>query len=274
MSKHIIFLFTALLILARLPADAATFNGPWIQGAMVTGQTELGESIIYDGKALRISKDGYFAFGLGRNAPEQVSVVVQSASGQSTTLSFNVQPRDYRVQRINGVKKKHVTPPDAVTSRIKREAAAVRLARQLDDNRTGFLESFIWPVKGTITGVYGSQRFYNGEARSPHYGIDIAAPKGTPVIAPASGVVTFAEDDLYYSGGTLIVDHGHGISSTFIHLSGIDVAVGDVVAQGDTIARVGSTGRSTGPHLDWRMNWFNQRIDPQLVVPKGSTPEQ
>ena len=266
------FVFLSLTFFSFSTA-AATFNGPWVQGAMVTGKAEPGETIIFSGRELRVAGDGKFVFGLGRDAGPTVEVTVSSADGAKELFSFEVSQREYQIQRIEGIKKKHVSPPDSVLARIKAEAAAVRAARTVDDPRVDFLSNYIWPVKGRVTGVYGSQRFYNGVPKSPHYGIDIAAPADTPVLAPAAGVVTFANEDLYYSGGTLIVDHGHGISSTFIHLNKIEVAVGDEVKQGQFIARVGSTGRSTGPHLDWRMNWFGVRIDPQLLFPEGSEPQ-
>ncbi|HEY7773392.1 MAG TPA: M23 family metallopeptidase [Marinagarivorans sp.] len=251
---------------------AATFTGTWVQGGLITGRASPGEQVFFNGRELSQSGSGHFAFGLGRDAPKRVAVEVK-ADGAVQTLTFEVEQRAYKIQRIEGVQQKHVTPPKALTDRIQREARAVRKARERNDLRTDFLTSFIWPASGRVTGVYGSQRFYNGTPKSPHYGIDIAGPKGAPVRAPAAGVVTFANNDLYYSGGTLIVDHGLGISSTFIHLSKIEVALGDVVQQGDLIARIGSTGRSTGPHLDWRMNWFSERIDPQLLFPENAKPE-
>ena len=139
-------------------------------------------------------------------------------------------------------------------------------ARKVDLPLPGFAEVFQWPLIGPISGVYGSQRFYNGVAGSPHFGVDIARPTGSQVSAPASGVVTLVHPDMFYSGGTLIIDHGHGISSTFIHLSEILVKEGDAIHQGQVIAKVGQTGRATGPHLDWRMNWFEERLDPQLLM--------
>lgn len=167
---------------------------------------------------------------------------------------------------MKGVDQKHVTPPPELTERIAREAELVAKVRHRDDPRTDFLQDFIWPLSGPITGVYGSRRVYNGTPRAPHYGLDIAGPTGAKVVAPAAGLVTLAEDDLFFSGGTLIVDHGHGLSSTFIHLSKILVKPGDRVAQGQAIAEVGATGRVTGPHLDWRMNWFDVRLDPALLM--------
>ena len=270
--KYCLKLLTMLCCVFTPPLTAATFTGTWVQGGLITGRAEPGERVYFNGRELSQSGSGDFAFGLGRDAPKRVAVEI-SADGAVQTLTFDVEQRDYIIQRIEGVQQKHVTPPKALTDRIQREARAVRKARERNDVRTDFLSAFIWPANGPVTGVYGSQRFYNGTPKSPHYGIDIAGPKGTPVVAPAAGVVTFANDDLYYSGGTLIVDHGLGISSTFIHLSKIEVAVGESVKQGDLIARIGSTGRSTGPHLDWRMNWFDERIDPQLLFPKNAKPE-
>lgn len=264
-----------LFIAAHVPVlsvQAATLNGPWIQGAMVIGRAEPGETVKYNGQTLTQSAQGDFVFGLGRNAPAVVQLQVYAADGSQKTLSYTVAQREYAIQKIEGVASKHVTPPQSVTERISREASAVRKARELNAKRTDFLTAFIWPAKGPITGVYGSQRVYNGVPKNPHYGVDIAGPVGTQVIAPAAGVVTFVSDDLYYSGGTLIIDHGHGISSTFIHLSKVEVALGQRVLQGELIARMGASGRATGPHLDWRMNWFNERIDPQLLFAKGSKP--
>jgi murein DD-endopeptidase MepM/ murein hydrolase activator NlpD len=164
-----------------------------------------------------------------------------------------------------------VTPPAEQLERIRREREKVRAAKAKRIETPGFLravrEGLSWPAKGRISGVYGSQRFYNGNPGNPHYGVDIARPTGTPVYSPGPGLVTLAEPDLFYSGGTVILDHGYGLSSSFLHMSRIDVAVGDVLEVGDLIGAIGATGRATGPHLDWRMSWFNQRIDPQLLVP-------
>jgi murein DD-endopeptidase MepM/ murein hydrolase activator NlpD len=143
-------------------------------------------------------------------------------------------------------------------------------ARNREDAREDFLETFTWPVEGRISGRFGNQRIYNGIAKSPHSGMDIAVPQGTPVKAPASGIVTFADTDLYLTGGTLLIDHGHGVSSNFLHMSRIDVKVGDRVEQGQVVGAVGMTGRATGPHLHWGLNWFNVRLDPLLLVAPGT----
>ncbi|TVP59618.1 MAG: M23 family metallopeptidase, partial [Halomonadaceae bacterium] len=174
-----------------------------------------------------------------------------------------------------GVPQSTVTPSESFYKRIRDEASKVRRAREVDSDREAFLGNYIWPVEGRISGVYGSQRYYNGEPRQPHYGVDVAAPEGTPVKAPADGLVTLAAPDLYFSGGTLLIDHGYGISSTMMHLSKLLVEEGTEVRQGDVVAEVGMTGRATGPHLDWRMNWFGERLDPVTVAPPlkdGYTP--
>lgn len=243
-------------------------RGEFTPGAMIIGQVKTPTAdaqILIDGKKLDISPDGLFVFGLGRDALGQVSIGWVSKSSKAT-YHYKIAKRDYEIQKVVGVQEKHVNPPKDVMARIQAEGALVGAARQLNDARTDFAETFIWPLVGPITGVYGSQRFYNGEPKSPHYGLDIAAPSGTKVVAPAAGIVTLAEADLYFSGGTLILDHGHGVSSTFIHLSSVLVGVGQRISQGQIIAEVGATGRATGPHLDWRMNWFSERLDPALLM--------
>jgi hypothetical protein len=272
-NKAYFWLFLFLATASDSPlCNAATFEGPWIQGAMVKGKAAPGERVFFNGIELRQSADGNIVFGLGRDAPSPISVLIKQANGIESTVTFEVTQRHYDIQRVVGVDQKHVNPPDEVTERILEEARAIGAARKLDAQRTDFLARFIWPAKGPLTGFYGSQRFYNNVPKNPHFGIDIAGPVGSAVVAPAPGVVTFANIDLYYSGGTLIVDHGHGISSTFIHLSKIEVNVGDRVEQGDLIALIGASGRATGPHLDWRVNWFNERLDPQLLFPENAKP--
>ncbi len=190
--------------------------------------------------------------------------------------TLQVARREYNIQRVEGVPQATVTPPPEQLERIRREAALVADARAPSIERPELIEKvlagFVWPAQGPISGVYGSQRFYNGEPRNPHYGVDVAVPKGTPVHAPAAGVVTLAEPDLYFSGGTVILDHGYRLSSTFLHMSEVSVQVGDELQAGDLIGAVGSTGRATGPHLDWRMNWRQERIDPQLLAPPMPNP--
>jgi murein DD-endopeptidase MepM/ murein hydrolase activator NlpD len=198
-------------------------------------------------------------------------------NGETLKRDLAIRQREYEIQRIDGLPQEQVTPPQEVLDRIYAESALLEDTRSIDDPRTDFKNGFIWPVIGPITGVYGSQRVLNGEPRSPHYGIDIAAPTGTKVAAPADGVVTLAHPDMYFSGGTLVLDHGHGLSSSFVHLSRILVEKGERVHQGDVIAEVGATGRVTGPHLHWGMNLFDARIDPGLLMgpmPRAARPAQ
>jgi len=241
-------------------------KGEWIQGGLLSGQVEPGSKVTFLGNEVVVSTEGNFILGIGRDAPQSLEVLVESGESQET-FSFPVIQRDYAIQRIEGVESKYVSPPEEVLQRIRNDGVSVTRARKLRDVRADFNGGFIWPSKGPISGVYGSQRVFNGVPKRPHYGVDVAAPVGTPVVAPAAGKITLAKD-LYYSGWTVVLDHGQGLSSSFLHLNKALVKEGDYVEQGQLIAEIGATGRVTGAHLDWRMNWMNQRIDPQrLVVP-------
>ncbi len=242
-------------------------RGQWIQGGIVFGKLkEPNWQVFVDEKKLLITDEGEFVFGIGRDYPKTLQIKLIDSKSQIHTQAYSVTQRQYNIQKVEGVKQKLVEPPAEVIARIQQEAALVRAARARNDKRDDFSHPFLWPLIGPVTGVYGSQRYYNGIPKSPHYGLDIAAPTGTKVAAPAAGIITLAEPDLYFSGGTIILDHGHNLSSTFLHLSKVLVKVGDRVGQGDLIAEVGATGRATGPHLDWRMNWSDQRVDPQLLM--------
>jgi murein DD-endopeptidase MepM/ murein hydrolase activator NlpD len=236
------------------------------QGAMVVGKVPTGSKVRYRNRELRITPYGSVVFGVGRDDAGPLQVQVQAPNAPAREIAIAVIPRDWPVERINGVPPATVNPPKAIAKRIEREQARVVAARARDDARTGFAQTFAWPVQGRISGRFGNQRVYNGTPKSPHSGMDIAAANGTPVKAPADGMVSFADPGLYLTGGTMVLDHGHGISSNFLHLSRIDAKVGDVVKQGDVIGAVGATGRATGPHLHWGMNWFDTRIDPLLVL--------
>jgi murein DD-endopeptidase MepM/ murein hydrolase activator NlpD len=205
-------------------------------------------------------------FGVGRDEVGPLRVEVQSRDGTVQVASIEVTARDWPVERIDGVPPTTVNPPPEIAARIEREQAEVSAARARDDDHTDFVQDFVWPVQGRVSGRFGNQRVYNGTPKAPHSGMDIAAAQDTPVLAPAAGVITFANPDLYLTGGTVLLDHGRGVSSNFLHLSRIDVKVGDRVAQGQVIGAVGATGRATGPHLHWGMNWFEVRVDPLLVL--------
>ena len=263
--KRIIFI-VPIPFFYSLDAYAVTFEGEFKQGGLLIGQVQEGQTVNYHGKTLNLTINNQFLLGLGRNAPTTTSITINSKDKEPETITLKIAARQYNIQKIEGVPAKTVSPLASDLQRIKQDASMVRESRKLVSNKQDFLKGFIKPANGPVTGVYGSQRFYNGVPKSPHYGIDYAAPIGTPVIAPADGVVTFAHNDLFYSGGTLIIDHGHGLSSTFLHLSQILVKPDQQVTLGMEIAKIGATGRATGPHLDWRMNWLDQRIDPDLVL--------
>lgn len=236
------------------------------QGALVIGKVPPGSTVEYAGRTLRTTAYGTAVFGVGRNESGPLAVAVTRPDGSRTEVRITVDARDWPEQRVDGVPPATVDPPPAIAERIRREQVRVGEARTRDDARADFAQPFMRPVEGRISGRFGRARVYNGKPGSAHSGMDIAAPAGTPVKAPAAGVVTFADNDLYLTGGTLLIDHGHGVSSNFLHLSRIDVKPGDRVEQGQLIAAVGSTGRSTGPHLHWGMSWFDVRVDPQLVL--------
>ena len=247
----------------------ATLEGNAIQGGMLWGNTAPSASVTFADITVPILPDGAFLLGLGRDMPLSNDLII--TTDETCVQQVRVTAREYRLQEITGVPQQTVTPSEEHVERIRAERAKVRNAKAKrlarEDGMRAVRDGFVWPVTGRISGVYGSQRIYNGTPGAPHYGVDVARPTGTPVLAPAAGEVTLAEPDLFYSGGTVILDHGYGLSSSFLHLSEVSVAVGDQLLLGDLIGAIGATGRATGPHLDWRMSWFNQRIDPQLLVP-------
>ncbi|GEK11899.1 M23 family metallopeptidase [Pseudoalteromonas sp. McH1-7] len=259
-------LMFAVIASTALFTEALELKGNLTQGGMVIGKLPQASNIKLNERAIKRSKEGYFVFGFGRDAELSHTLSWQSQDGKKHSQPLLITKRDYDIDKITGVAKKYVSPPESVLKRIREEAQAVSKARQGDSDLLYFKETVYRPAKGRISGIYGSQRYFNGEPRRPHFGLDIANKTGEPVYAPVSGVVVFANSDLYYSGGTLIIDHGHGITSTYIHLSKLDVKAGDKVTTGDKIAEIGATGRVTGPHLDWRFNWFGERLDPALLM--------
>ena len=259
-------LSTLVVALVSVNSFAVELKGHLTQGGLVTGKLSDVQSVSLNDTQLKLSENGDFVFGFGRDAKANHTLSWVDANGKKHTQELVITKRDYNIDKITGVAKKYVSPPKSVSERISREAVAVRKARAVNSDLTFFLDPVLKPAQGRISGVYGSQRYFNGEPRSPHFGLDIANKTGSPVYAPIGGTVVFAEPDLYYSGGTLILDHGHGITSTYIHLSKLDVNVGDKVKQGNKVAEIGATGRVTGPHLDWRFNWKGERLDPGLLM--------
>lgn len=261
-------LVLALAMLAAMlaPAVALELEGPTVQGALVTGRVAPGASVSVDGRQVRVSDQGRFVFGLGRDHGAETVLEVVRPDGTRERHRFEVASRSWDIERIDGLPSAKVSPPAETLARIRREAALISAARAQDTPAQDFLSGLDWPVSGRISGRYGNQRILNGEPRRPHLGVDIAAPEGTPVRASAPGRVVLAERDLFYTGGTVVIDHGHGITSIYSHLASLAVASGDEVSRGAPVGTVGSTGRSTGPHLDWRINWFDERLDPELIA--------
>lgn len=260
------FLFICFCTFFSNAVVALEFKGEWQQGAVLLGRVPADTQVEFMGRSVRVTDDGQFVIGLGRDASSEAVVTTIDRAGKRQQHEYPVAAREYNIQRVTGVPQRTVSPSPEQIERSRREAKMAADARKADLPLEYFSQKFEWPLVGRITGVYGSQRFYNGEPNSPHYGIDIAAPTGTEVRAPAGGVVTLVHPDMFFSGGTLIVDHGHGLSSTFIHLHKVLVEEGERIEQGQVIAQVGASGRATGPHLDWRMNWFGERVDPALMV--------
>lgn len=261
-------LLAGCLMLGPTHAEMIDLPDSVVQGGLVIGRVaDAGAQVRVGERTLRVTAEGTFLFGVGRDETGPIEVVVRLADDSNHRRSLAVVSRDWQVQRVDGLPPQTVTPDPEIAARIAREQARVVEARRRDDARGDFRFGFIRPVEGgRISGVYGSQRILNGQPRAPHYGLDIAAPTGTPIKAPAAGIVTFADPDLFLTGGTVLLDHGHGLSSSFLHLSAIDVEVGQRVEQGERVGAVGATGRATGPHLHWGLNWFDVRLDPALLL--------
>jgi len=258
--------YILIIILFSFKVSAVEFKGKFIQGHFIIGKTEPDSKVKIGKKQVKVSKDGYFAFGLARDRKYDVVITIEK-NGVKEKITKRVQKRKYNIQKIDGLEEKKVTPPEEVYERIKKENKLIAKARSIDSDLDFFKDKFMIPVDDAIiTGVYGSQRILNGKPKWPHYGLDFAQKEGTPVKAMLDGIVTLAESDLYYSGGTLIFDHGHGISTLYMHMHEIFVEKGQKVKQGNIIGTVGSTGRATGPHLDVRLNWFDTRLDPATVL--------
>lgn len=263
----------SLLATTACAADGPELRGDWQQGGVIRGRVPPGSQLWFNGQPLPLTADGQFVFGLDRDERETAELQLQR-EGETAPQSFRypVARRSYAIQRIDGLPADKVEPPPAVQERIAREQALLNAARARQSQETGFTQAFIWPCEGRVSGVFGSQRILNGTPKQPHYGVDVAVPVGTPIRAPADGIVSLAEPDLYFTGGTLMLDHGHGLSSIMVHLSALRVQPGERVQQGQVVALSGMTGRATGPHLDWRVSWFDARVDAQLLA--GPMPER
>jgi murein DD-endopeptidase MepM/ murein hydrolase activator NlpD len=263
----------SLAVLSAAPAPAraeAALRGEFVQGTLLRGRTDPAATVVVDGRRLKLTAGGDFVFGFAFDREAPAELKIKRADGTTEEKTIALGRRTYKVQRINGLDSKYVEPPASVLKRIERDNRLIGAARSRDTDEAWFADDFAWPVKGPVTGVYGSERILNGVPKRPHFGVDIAVGEGTPIHAPVGAIVAMAEDDLYFTGGTVILDHGRGVSTSYLHMSRLDVKVGDRVAKGDVIGAVGKTGRATGPHLCWRLNWFQERLDAALVVPQPS----
>jgi len=264
----LIFKFVISLFVLNSNLFALELFGKFEQGSFILGKTEPNSKVKIDNKNVRVSKDGFFAFGLDRDRKNNVIIKINK-NGNLSIIEKKVIKRKYKIQKIDGLPPKQVTPPPEVYERIKKDNILIGKARSTNTSYDFFKDKFIYPIdKYIITGVYGSQRILNGKPRRPHYGIDLHAPEGTPVKAMLDGVVTLAEKDMYFTGGTIIFDHGHGISTLFMHMKDVNVVVGQKIKQGEIVGTLGKSGRSTGPHLDIRLNWFDIKLDPASVLNK------
>lgn len=257
----------AVLLMAS-PALACelSLEGPAKQGGLLIGTVTPGASVSVDGTAVRVSADGHFLVGFGRDAKSEARVEAVMRDGRRLGCPVSVATRHYQIQRIDGLPKRQVTPDPKAVARIRADNAAIGKVRKLDTATTDFLAGFDWPLRGRISGIFGSQRILNGKPRSPHNGVDIAAPTGTPIHAPAPGVVRLVHPDMFYTGKSIMLDHGHGLTSVYVHMSAIAVKEGQRVAKGDVIGKVGKTGRATGPHLHWGVSLFATHLDPMLLA--------
>jgi murein DD-endopeptidase MepM/ murein hydrolase activator NlpD len=254
-----------VFLLFASPLYGASFSGKPIQGGFMIGTAPEAKEIFLDGRPLPLTRGGKFILGFGRDYKNKAILKIKTKIA-TKEIVLKIKQRIYDIQSIDGIDEKKVTPPPSAWPQIKKESRMKAAARQKLSSTFGWEEKFIWPMNGQITGVYGSQRVLNGKPKRPHYGIDIAAPAQSLVVAPAAGTITLTGEDFYFEGGLIFLDHGFGLSSAFLHLGKVLVRQGQKVQQGDVIAHSGNSGRSTGAHLDWRIKWHKQNLDPRLVV--------
>ncbi len=259
-------LLVALVGGAAAAASQLELEGALVQGGLVRGQVPPGSEVRFAGRRLHLDPAGRFLFGFGRDEATGEPLVVRYPDGRRTTRRLTVARREYQIERVEGLPPREVSPSAEDLVRIRADARLIEAARERDSAEPAIAPAFVWPVVGRISGVYGSQRILNGEPRAPHRGVDIATPLGTPVGAMAAGVVSLAAPDMYFTGNTVMIDHGYGLHSVYAHLSALLVKVGQAVRQGEPVGRVGATGRATGPHLHWGVYWFDQALDPALLV--------
>ncbi|MBT6032065.1 MAG: M23 family metallopeptidase [Kordiimonadaceae bacterium] len=265
MKKIIIYVSLLLMTCAAQAENTLGIKEPMKQGGYYVGKVNPGDKVTFHSNTVKQSADGYFVLGLGWKYKPVANIRVDHKAGGHTMHQLDVVPHDYDVEEITGLPPKYVAPPKEVQERITKDALAVRKVRTISSDLDNFKEKMIWPVKGRISGRFGSHRILNGEARSPHTGLDIAPGAGALIVAPLGGKVSLVSDQ-YYTGNTLVIDHGHGLSSVYAHMEKALVVEGQMIAQGDEIGIVGMTGRATGPHLHWGMNWYGERLNAGVAL--------
>jgi murein DD-endopeptidase MepM/ murein hydrolase activator NlpD len=267
MIRYIVFL-CLFAITWNAAATEVTLKGNLIQGGLMFGHTDADALVFLDDTPVRVAPTGRFVFGFGRDFKDKAMLRIVGKDGTQKVWNLTIKKRSYNVERLEGLPPSKVTPSEEFLARIRKENGEIAKIRSFDTQEEWYLSGWQWPAEGRISGVYGSQRILNDIPKRPHFGLDVAAPVGTPVVASTDGMIRMAETDLFYTGGTVMIDHGHGLVSVYSHLSKLDVEVGQFVKQGTKIGEIGKTGRATGPHLDWRLNWFKERLDPQLLLDK------
>ena len=261
----LIFFFTSNSTLAKIFSKNLELNGSFTQGGLLFGKTNFKNKVFFKNENIFVNEEGDFVLAIGRDEKLDNLIVIQSLN-KKETHTIKISKRQYRIQKIDGLPKNKVTPNEDEMKRIKKESKIIKKSKNLFLNETFYKSGFIWPVKGIVTGKYGNQRILNGKPRRPHYGLDIAAASGTKIISPSDAEVILTMEDSFFNGKMIILNHGLGLNSIYSHLKKIYVKEGDKIKKGDLIAEVGSTGRSTGPHLDWRINVYNIAIDPELLL--------
>ena len=265
--KKFIFFVIILFSASTIFSNETIFNGKFVQGGIVIGQNKLAKKVFFNKKIIQISKDGYFMFGFGRDYKSSSTLkIIKDSKDDILEYNFNIEKSIYKIEKINGLPNKMVTPEPEFYKKINEDRTLIKNSMNEKYFVDKFPLTFIKPTEGRISGIYGSQRILNGVKKNPHGGLDIAAPEGTPIKTMSDGKVLLAAKGLYYTGNIVIIDHGYELKSMYIHMKDINIKKGDLVKQGQIIGTVGSTGRSTGPHLHWNVYWNKIRVNPEILL--------
>lgn len=258
---------TSQVASAQATRDRFSFEGPMIQGGTLIGRAPVGTTLLtFNGQSVPVARDGRFLVAFDRDAKPTAMLVATRGDGTKVRQTLTVSPRAWRIERLETLPR--YSQPSAEFQKLRpAELAQINAARSMKTDAEGWRQPFLWPAVGRLSGLFGAQRVYKGEPGAYHSGVDVAQPSGTPVMAPADGVVILEADHPFtLEGNLLMIDHGMGLNSAFLHLSRIDVRVGQKVRRGQRIGTIGMTGRATGPHLHWGMKWRDSRIDPLLLA--------